>query len=1690
MKKKIIHLNKLNQIRVLGEQSYAKDFYVFVDKHYRDLDSKTLENLIKLEPFIYDFNRKFTSFLDINKKAPLETNSKFYNRLEEIYAGIIDHADNFESLVFWLLEQRVERPGQLIFPFKPYNDDYDRISRGLEVLTSLIKTIELESKEVYERLLEHVRTILMPTINEELNQLAKRLADELLVVLDKNNPVPMKELKEKIAGLNKMLKDEFIGTNNFLLINQYVKTINERYKLDLPLLEKGKQPEFIRIHAFECITKLQLRNEKAIKLALQFMNGFESEIVRKEAANVLQRSMKEVKQYFYKCIKLEPDYKQKLIISAKHDEIFGNVNAEELVNILGSDYNEALHELNSILNNNTINLSGFLRSAYLKMSTKPLNKKDFPSKYSAELFKKLEEKGYVELVGNKKDKIIVTEKVGLEYSSFGNELEEIFNQIITLKTNNSHILQDSAVIYWETPKMSDIKDIKERLFEHYEIQRIQQIKHFSKVNASINNFKDFIEGISPGTFENLFQKWGIEAIVAWAVSDYEKEERLFQLIVQTAIDNVQSIGKSSQVSMNDIISILLQEPDAKNLIGKFMELLLNSKISFSYEIFRSLLQVVAQRELQLRGGAKIVDGFQLKMVSFTDENVFEHNESKVQGKFPLNDPDLFRPIYVFLITALNLKLIEIPPSAFVETDISFFINSLALHKKRDLGYKMYLAHKLIESIPHSIVWNKHENFIRKTIADLDGDFSEENTLIHYLRIKIHRYPSKVDLPYCLTILEGLSSQNTEQLLEELKQLMKGVGEKAIPDLENFFNQNSNKLKEWGAALNLFKDYYPNVAWQDIAEQPDLKEKIKLAAGNNGVAHKVIEALVNLANGLANHWTYRANEDFIKSQFNNENWIVWQQSDLRTQLRMVRERRESIATNLFRYDENLSPYEYIFLKRHVAMTDWEFQVFGFWPVYKERKFELYNNDRQLALLERKLLEESVAKITAKNDIESFGVFIKEPEINLLPLLRENMKCLADIMVHASDEGLAPSQVFIDAIDILKKDQLTVSQLRDIVRMLSNRELYNIDSFLAGTFADLPSKVAKILGKDNLDYGVNDLKTIDNSLFYHHIQEKMIGDFRATAHPLPLLEMQINNMQELLNEIILSARGNNLSIESMAIFPEGVRPGREDSPISRGTKANNLFHSLENGLNVPPFINLSTNFFASRRELLDPQNHNLLKNELIEHLLKLEEKTSQLFPFKKEKLTEEQWNLIQDRRSSFKFDISKARELVISVRSGSYFSMPGILGTIINVGFDDIAMLNKSGNTPEQVHFTLDSYRMFLTTFGNVVFNIDETEFSKKIDEFKQQCSQGLKRSAKWKDLTNEDLMRLINEFKVIIEKANQKTERKNELILDWDDPLSLVAHGVRGVRESWDTAPAIRLREQTNVSGDWGTPVTLQVMKFGNLNAESFSAIFVAEADKTVGDVLFGRAGEDIASGLASKGIPFEYLEKISPTLFYQIKDMIKNVKENLGGMGVDIEIVGEYDPNKKQYDVFLLQDRQLGGGKKGESEDFEINPSPNDKPVTKGKGIVGGAQHNVCVDGTVPYDELLKTVQHVRETLDTDSNYIGKNIKIHLLMEYVTPEEALKINIPGVDGIWTSKIGTSSHASISARRKGIMFLSEVQMKKENSSWTIGNGHINLATVNNFDVFTTVGNSPIYGGNIFKGEIPLKNRKKQEVDEEN
>jgi pyruvate,orthophosphate dikinase len=201
---------------------------------------------------------------------------------------------------------------------------------------------------------------------------------------------------------------------------------------------------------------------------------------------------------------------------------------------------------------------------------------------------------------------------------------------------------------------------------------------------------------------------------------------------------------------------------------------------------------------------------------------------------------------------------------------------------------------------------------------------------------------------------------------------------------------------------------------------------------------------------------------------------------------------------------------------------------------------------------------------------------------------------------------------------------------------------------------------------------------------------------------------------------------------------------------------------------------------------------------------------------------------------------ANPLLVSVRSGARFSMPGMMDTVLNLGLSDetaAGLARQSGNP----RFVYDSYRRFIQMFGKVVLEVDAAQYEHAISSMKE--ARGVKLDT---ELTTDDLKQLVEEFKAIT-----RREVGRDFPTDAHEQLRLA---IEAVFQSWNNRRAIDYRNQYKIAHDLGTAVNVQAMVFGNMGDTSATGVAFTRNPSTgepglFGEYLVNAQGEDVVAGI-------------------------------------------------------------------------------------------------------------------------------------------------------------------------------------------------------------------------------------------------
>ncbi|MDF2673605.1 MAG: pyruvate, phosphate dikinase [Clostridiales bacterium] len=404
------------------------------------------------------------------------------------------------------------------------------------------------------------------------------------------------------------------------------------------------------------------------------------------------------------------------------------------------------------------------------------------------------------------------------------------------------------------------------------------------------------------------------------------------------------------------------------------------------------------------------------------------------------------------------------------------------------------------------------------------------------------------------------------------------------------------------------------------------------------------------------------------------------------------------------------------------------------------------------------------------------------------------------------------------------------------------------------------------------------------------------------------------------------------------------------------------------------------------------------------------------------------------------------LLVSVRSGSRASMPGMMDTILNLGLNDetAAGIAKLANNER---FAYDSYRRFIAMFSDVVMEIEKIKFEHILDEVKKETVAKLDT-----DLTTENLKEVVKRFKALY---------KEEKGVDFPtDPKEQLLESIKAVFRSWNNPRAIVYRRMNDIPSSWGTAVNVQSMVFGNMGETSGTGVAFTRnpatgENKIFGEYLMNAQGEDVVAGIRTpksietlnEVMPEAYKEfiRISTLLENHYKDMqdmeftieqgklyflqTRNGKRTApAALRVAVEMVQE-GLNTKEEAILKVEPKQLDQLLHPMFDPAEIK---NAKEVAKGLPASPGAG---C--GKVYF------------TAEAAKEHRAQGEKVVLVRMETSPEDIE--GMVAAEGILTARGGMTSHAAVVARGMGkccVAGCGELIINEKGHYLTIGDVKVN------------------------------------------
>jgi pyruvate, orthophosphate dikinase len=379
------------------------------------------------------------------------------------------------------------------------------------------------------------------------------------------------------------------------------------------------------------------------------------------------------------------------------------------------------------------------------------------------------------------------------------------------------------------------------------------------------------------------------------------------------------------------------------------------------------------------------------------------------------------------------------------------------------------------------------------------------------------------------------------------------------------------------------------------------------------------------------------------------------------------------------------------------------------------------------------------------------------------------------------------------------------------------------------------------------------------------------------------------------------------------------------------------------------------------------------------------------------------------------------LLVSVRSGAKFSMPGMMDTILNLGLNDksVEALAKRSNNPR---FAADSYRRLIQMFGNVVLEIPKPAFDEVFDAKKKQ-----KKAKLDTDLDATALKEVIEEYKKVVKKHAKRDFPQ--------DPREQLVMARDAVFRSWQNERAKHYRRINNIDDFLGTAVNVQAMVYGNLGDTSGTGVGFTRNPATgtkefYGEFLMNAQGEDVVSGVRTP-VHISELEKIMPDVYNQLREITTRLEKHYKDMQ-------DFEFTIQDGKLYMLQTRN---GKRTGLAAVRVAIQMVEEGLISKEEAIFRVEPNQLYDFLVPRldekstkAEVLATglpaspgaaVGQIVFTADEAVKKAGHGAKknpVILVRAETTPEDIQGMEVAA--GILTSRGGMTSHAAVVTRGMG------------------------------------------------------------------
>jgi pyruvate, orthophosphate dikinase len=964
---------------------------------------------------------------------------------------------------------------------------------------------------------------------------------------------------------------------------------------------------------------------------------------------------------------------------------------------------------------------------------------------------------------------------------------------------------------------------------------------------------------------------------------------------------------------------------------------------------------------------RVVDhGFQFPMIEGTgDDWQIKSNTAHVKNIRVFLDligqhPKKSRRLLSALIISLSIGGVFIKDTDLFPRDITKFLNS-------DIEPVYDLVKQLSRLLPAFFNEIGAEGKLRDISTQLDESSQRKDKLIHFLRKQCHVESSSRIVDFIKEVIlfwktcdkTKLEPYVPPSIYNEIKE--SGHFIDGPNNILNILESNGVSLPDdylihTEDAVNKMIDDVENIDEQD-------RFRVKMIFG----FYRLLNQKYRIDNLELRNYL---------SSFNSENLpdtkklvAALAENNLEQKIESLLDYMGELKTIIVS-DKIYEPNEAIYHKRHFAVD-----IPSMYGSYNEAKFDALGLSLRIESILNVLFEDLINSI----DLQ---VITKSTFKHIYSILHLFTKAL-------QIDGIASNQMDVQ-MDFLKFSvsirTCTFTQYLDIFKGFTRAVADIIHDHFNNIHSNNLSQIESRIGKDQIlgKYLSNGLKPA-KSKFDYRVAEIFFRDQIATCLGLQQMDVFLKRIlntlfkqSEKLSQIHLSRLLNY--DPKCSVTEVGSFDAISNNIIFLGNKGLNLIKLKNIGVEVPDGFIITTEVFKCREIINNykPANRNF-KKYVAKMVGNLEKRTNKKFG---------------DRK----------HPLLLSVRSGSSISQPGMLDSFLNVGLNEkiAASIAEASRNP---WFSWDSYRRFIQGYG-MAFGIKRDEFDHIMYLKKKNIGIEFKRY-----FTGDQMKDVALSYKQLL------LDSGVDLI---ESPVDQLFLAIDQVFSSWDSKRGRDYRQIMEISNDWGTAVTVQAMVFGNISRQSGSGVVFSHSPKLPGDTIrlwgdftIGNQGEDVVSGLV-KTLPISEvqraledrdsktsLEKSFPNIYSQLKTIVHQLVYDEQWNPQEIEFTFE---GESKEDLFILQARDMSHRDRKKIVNFDVTPETLDKAyLGQGIGVSGGAMSGRIVFTLNEIDIFRK------KEPDT---------KLILLRNDTVPDDILEID--AADGILTARGGLTSHAAVVA----------------------------------------------------------------------